>query len=724
VCNRIHPFSIRSFPLIYRGDSLNATLHPRAILLISSDSTVLERVCAALGSPGKGLFNVESAQGLSDGLDRLLRKGIAAILLEMSLSEGKGIETFDRLFAAVPDVPILLIVHMASEAIAIEAVGRGAQDYLLSDRLDRYSVYRAIRNSIERKSIEDTLFVERDWAQVTLNSIGDAVLCTDIAGQVTYLNAVAEDITGWRREDAHGKPLAEVFCIVDGLSRETVKNPMAMAVDQNRTVGLTENCVLIRRDGREFDIEDSAAPIHDRGRTIVGAVIVFRDVSEARAISKRISYTAEHDLLTNLPNRILLNDRISQSIALAQRHGRLLAVIFLDLDHFKHVNDSMGHSGGDKLLKCVAGRLVASVRSSDTVSRQGGDEFVILLSEIAHPQDATTSAEKLLHALSTPHTVDGHDLRISSSIGISVYPQDGEDAETLINKADMAMYHAKEQGRNNFQFFEAEMTAKAFRRQSIEDSLYRAIERSEFVLVYQPIVKLVTGEIAGVEALLRWQHPQQGLLSPDQFVQVAEQCGLIVPMGRWVMGEACRQAGEWRDAGLPEIVMSVNVSAVEFSDKLFLQGINKLLSDTRIEAGQLNLEVTEGVLMKDVGATAAVLRELKRIGVKLTVDDFGTGYSSLSYLRQFPIDGLKIDRSFVQQITDSSGDNGIVSAIIAMGESLGFLVVAEGIETGVQEQYLKSRGCAQGQGYLFSRPVPATQIALLLQAGLRSSVPF
>ena len=667
---------------------------------------------------------MESAQGLSDGLDRLLRKGIAAILLEMSLSEGKGIETFDRLFAAVPDVPILLIVHMASEAIAIEAVGRGAQDYLLSDRLDRYSVYRAIRNSIERKSIEDTLFVERDWAQVTLNSIGDAVLCTDIAGQVTYLNAVAEDITGWRREDAHGKPLAEVFCIVDGLSRETVKNPMAMAVDQNRTVGLTENCVLIRRDGREFDIEDSAAPIHDRGRTIVGAVIVFRDVSEARAISKRISYTAEHDLLTNLPNRILLNDRISQSIALAQRHGRLLAVIFLDLDHFKHVNDSMGHSGGDKLLKCVAGRLVASVRSSDTVSRQGGDEFVILLSEIAHPQDATTSAEKLLHALSTPHTVDGHDLRISSSIGISVYPQDGEDAETLINKADMAMYHAKEQGRNNFQFFEAEMTAKAFRRQSIEDSLYRAIERSEFVLVYQPIVKLVTGEIAGVEALLRWQHPQQGLLSPDQFVQVAEQCGLIVPMGRWVMGEACRQAGEWRDAGLPEIVMSVNVSAVEFSDKLFLQGINKLLSDTRIEAGQLNLEVTEGVLMKDVGATAAVLRELKRIGVKLTVDDFGTGYSSLSYLRQFPIDGLKIDRSFVQQITDSSGDNGIVSAIIAMGESLGFLVVAEGIETGVQEQYLKSRGCAQGQGYLFSRPVPATQIALLLQAGLRSSVPF
>ena len=667
---------------------------------------------------------MESAQGLSDGLDRLLRKGIAAILLEMSLSEGKGIETFDRLFAAVPDVPILLIVHMASEAIAIEAVGRGAQDYLLSDRLDRYSVYRAIRNSIERKSIEDTLFVERDWAQVTLNSIGDAVLCTDIAGQVTYLNAVAEDITGWRREDAHGKPLAEVFCIVDGLSRETVKNPMAMAVDQNRTVGLTENCVLIRRDGREFDIEDSAAPIHDRGRTIVGAVIVFRDVSEARAISKRISYTAEHDLLTNLPNRILLNDRISQSIALAQRHGRLLAVIFLDLDHFKHVNDSMGHSGGDKLLKCVAGRLVASVRSSDTVSRQGGDEFVILLSEIAHPQDATTSAEKLLHALSTPHTVDGHDLRISSSIGISVYPQDGEDAETLINKADMAMYHAKEQGRNNFQFFEAEMTAKAFRRQSIEDSLYRAIERSEFVLVYQPIVKLVTGEIAGVEALLRWQHPQQGLLSPDQFVQVAEQCGLIVPMGRWVMGEACRQAGEWRDAGLPEIVMSVNVSAVEFSDKLFLQGINKLLSDTRIEAGQLNLEVTEGVLMKDVGATAAVLRELKRIGVKLTVDDFGTGYSSLSYLRQFPIDGLKIDRSFVQQITDSSGDNGIVSAIIAMGESLGYLVVAEGIETGVQEQYLKSRGCAQGQGYLFSRPVPATQIALLLQAGLRSSVPF
>ena len=660
---------------------------------------------------------MESVESLSEGLDRLSKEGIAAVLLELSLSDGKGIEAFDRLFFSVPNIPILVIVDQAVEALAIEAVGRGAQDYLFSDRLDRHSVHREIRNSIGRKSIEDALFVEKERAQVTLNSIGDAVLCTDVSGQVTYSNPIAQALTGWSCEEAYGKPLIEVFRIVDGLTKTTAKDPMAMAVEQNRTVGLTENCILIRRDGIEFAIEDSAAPIHDRQGNVIGAVIVFRDVSEARAVSRRISHTAEHDLLTTLPNRLLLNDRISQSIALARRHDRLLAVMFVDLDHFKRVNDSMGHSGGDKLLQCVAGRLLASVRGADTVSRQGGDEFVILLSEIAHPQDAAKSAEKVLHSLCAPCTLEGREVRTGASIGISVYPKDGEDAETLINNADMAMYHAKEQGRNRFQFFVAEMSVKAFRRQSIEDSLYRALERSEFFLEYQPIVRLVSGEIVGVEALLRWQNPDQGLIFPDQFIQVAEQCGLIVQIGRWVLGEACRQASAWRESGLAAIIMSVNASAVEFSDKDFLPGLQQLLFDTGMKAGYLNVEVTEGVLMKDVEATASVLRELKAMGVKLTVDDFGTGYSSLSYLRQFPIDGLKIDRSFVHEINQGPRDNAIVNAIIAMGESLGYRVVAEGIETEAQKEYLRSRGCEFGQGYLFSRPVPAAQVESLLQTG-------
>ena len=707
-----------AFPLDHKGETLKAVLHSATVLLISSDPAVRGGVRAALADSSSGSsFSMESVESLSEGLDRLSKEGIAAVLLELSLSDGKGIEAFDRLFFSVPNIPILVIVDQAVEALAIEAVGRGAQDYLFSDRLDKHSVHREIRNSIGRKSIEDALFVEKERAQVTLNSIGDAVLCTDVSGQVTYSNPIAQALTGWSCEEAYGKPLIEVFRIVDGLTKTTAKDPMAMAVEQNRTVGLTENCILIRRDGIEFAIEDSAAPIHDRQGNVIGAVIVFRDVSEARAVSRRISHTAEHDLLTTLPNRLLLNDRISQSIALARRHDRLLAVMFVDLDHFKRVNDSMGHSGGDKLLQCVAGRLLASVRGADTVSRQGGDEFVILLSEIAHPQDAAKSAEKVLHSLCAPCTLEGREVRTGASIGISVYPKDGEDAETLINNADMAMYHAKEQGRNRFQFFVAEMSVKAFRRQSIEDSLYRALERSEFFLEYQPIVRLVSGEIVGVEALLRWQNPDQGLIFPDQFIQVAEQCGLIVQIGRWVLGEACRQASAWRESGLAAIIMSVNASTVEFSDKDFLPGLQQLLFDTGMKAGYLNVEVTEGVLMKDVEATASVLRELKAMGVKLTVDDFGTGYSSLSYLRQFPIDGLKIDRSFVHEINQGPRDNAIVNAIIAMGESLGYRVVAEGIETEAQKEYLRSRGCEFGQGYLFSRPVPAAQVESLLQTG-------
>src|ERR1700686_2467265 len=542
---------------------------PPKILLIQGDADGANNICGALSSTSGGSFEVEWVRQLSEGLERLVKKGIDAILLELPLPDSRGLETFDKLYAAVPDVPILILGGKDNEALAKEAVARGAQDYLLPGHLDDFSLSRAVRNAIERKAAADALYLERERAEVTLNSIGDAVLCTDISGEVTYLNLVAETMTGWRREEATGKPLAEVFRIIDGATRKTARNPMEMAVEQNRTVGLTVNCVLVRRDGFESSIEDSAAPIHDRAGRVIGAVIVFHDVSAARAMTHQMTHSAQHDLVTNLPNRLLLNDRISQSIALARRQSRPVAVLFLDLDRFKYINDSLGHATGDMLLQSVSRRLLAGVRGSDTVSRQGGDEFVILLAEIAYPEDAATSANKILHALNAPHSVGGQDLHIDGSIGISVYPEDGENAETLIKNADTAMYHAKEKGRNIFQFFKADMNVKAVERQSLEGSLRRALERKEFLLHYQPKVNLETGEITGVEALIRWRQPDRGLVPPSQFVPIAEDCGLIIQIGRWVLREACRQARAWQDAGLPPVPITVNVSAVEFRDKGF-----------------------------------------------------------------------------------------------------------------------------------------------------------
>jgi diguanylate cyclase (GGDEF)-like protein len=530
-------------------------------------------------------------------------------------------------------------------------------------------------------------------------------------------------MTGWTSKDAVGRPLVEVFHIVDGATRELARNPLEMAMEENRTVGLTINCVLIHRDGTESAIEDSAAPIHDQRGIIVGAVIVFHDVSAARAMSLQMTYSAHHDVVTDLPNRVLLNDRICQAIALAHRQHKPVAVIFLDLDHFKHINDSLGHVIGDKLLQSVAKRLQACLRHSDTVSRQGGDEFVVLLTGIGSPAEAANAAKKLLLALGAPHFINGQILHISGSIGISTYPENGADAESLIQNADTAMYHAKENGRNNFQFFTEAMNRKAVERQALESNLRLALERNEFVLHYQPRVNLETGWIIGCEALIRWQQPGCELVSPSQFVSVAEECSLIIPIGRWVLREACRQGREWQKAGFPDLIISVNISSVEFRDSSFIDGVLTILADTGMPAQYLELKLTESVLMKDAEAAIRTLTRLKQMGINLAIDDFGTGYSSLSYLRLFPIDVLKIDQSFVQQITGDPDDSVLVSAIISMRKSLKHTVVAEGIESEQQKQYLQDQKCVEGQGHLFSRPLPAQDFASLLDAsvGLQSA---
>ena len=567
----------------------------------------------------------------------------------------------------------------------------------------------------DRKRTEDALFAEKERAQVTLNSIGDAVICTNIAGDITFLNSVAERMTGWSLEEASDQPMSEVLRILEGTSRLVIENPMNMAVEQNRTMHLPSNCILVRRDGVETPIEDSVAPIHNREGQPTGAVIVFHDVSASRAMTEQMEHSAAHDFLTGLPNRMLLHDRINQAIAFAQRDGTHVTLLFLDLDGFKHINDSLGHLIGDKLLQSISKRLVDSVRASDTVSRQGGDEFIVLLLHVQHTEDTTRVAKKILQAVADPHVIDDHDLHVTASIGISAYPEDGLDAETLIKNADTAMYQAKEDGHQIYRFFEPAMNTRAVQRQSTEESLRRALERSELALEYQPKIDLKTGMITGAEALLRWSHPVRGQISPAEFIPIAEDCGLILPIGRWVLHEACKQARAWADAGLPQITMAVNISGNEFRDKDFLGGVLGILKKTGLNPRSLELELTESVLMKYPEAAEPTLSALRTAGVQLAVDDFGTGYSSLSYLSKFSIDALKIDQSFVRQIAASAHGTAIVSAIISMGRSLNLQVIAEGVETAEELAFLQTQHCDEAQGYLFSRPLPPTEFAKVLQ---------
>jgi diguanylate cyclase (GGDEF)-like protein/PAS domain S-box-containing protein len=690
------------------------------VLLMQSDVADAKSVQDALANSIEGTFAVEWVRLCSEGLGRLASLGapgapeeraIAAVLLDLFLSDCTGIQTFERIYNAVPQIPILILSDPKDTELAKLAIRGGAQEYLLKSRLDNYLLPKALISMIERAAISESLFEEKERAQVTLNSIGDAVLSTDVRGRVTYLNVVAEAMTGWSREAAAGRLFEEVFRMVHPITRAAIPNPMLLAIKENRPVGLTPDCTLIRRDGFESAIEDSAAPIHDRRGIVTGAVMVFHDVSKARAVALRMSHLAQFDSLTDLPNRTLLNDRLAEAIALAHRHRRKLAVLYLDVDRFKYINDSLGHETGDRFLQSVAQRLRACVRNSDTVSRRGGDEFVVLLGEIARAEDAAVLAEKIVVAMRKPFPVDGHELRVTASVGIANYPDDGADGESLLRNADVAMYHAKESGRDNFQFFSPEMNIRVVDRQTVESELRGAVDRQEFVLHYQPKINLETSAAIGVEALVRWRHPQRGLLLPSEFIAIAEDTALIVPIGRWVLGEACRQARVWQKAGLVPTTIAVNVSAVELRAKDFVSSVRAILAETGLESQYLELELTETFLMQDSSATQTVLKALKDIGVRIALDDFGTGYSSLSYLKRFPIDTLKIDRSFVRDLTSDAGDASIVEAVISLGRSLHMRVVAEGVETQEQLAFLRQQNCPEGQGYYFSPAVIAGEFA-------------
>jgi diguanylate cyclase (GGDEF)-like protein/PAS domain S-box-containing protein len=684
------------------------------ILIITSNAPDAKILEDTLAKTRDGPFITECLSTLDASMARLESGGIDMILVDLTLPDSQGIPTFEKLFAAVPRIPIMILSADVEEEDAIKSVELGAQGYLSKGYFGSSLTPQALRNVIQRKSVEERNDKEQVRAEIALNSISDAVICTDVKGNIDYLNDAAETLTGWSKSEAFGQPVNSVFRLINGKTRKPIRDTAEKVLEHNKITDLPLDTILICKDGSEAPIEDSASPIHDWGGNLTGTVIVFHDVSDAQAMTIKMAHLAQHDFLTNLPNRILLNDRISQAITMAKRNNTQLAILFLDLDNFKNINDSLGHAAGDLLLQSVAQRLSDCVRGSDTVSRQGGDEFVILLGGGKQDDDVGMIASKILHTLSQPYTDNLIDLYITTSIGISLFPVDGTNAETLIKNADTAMYYAKERGKNNFQFFRNDMNIRAVERQYIETNLRLALDKQEFSLHYQPKFNLITKRISGAEALLRWMHPEWGMVMPKRYMRIAEECGLIVPIGRWVLREACMQTKKWIDLGLPPFSMAVNISALEFRQPDFLEGVRSILDETGLRPEYLQLEITESVLMSDASTSKTILQDLKEMGVQLAVDDFGTGYSSLSYLNQFPLDVIKIDQSFVEGIGKSTDSGIIVGAVIGMGNNLKLRVIAEGIETETQLKFLRGLDCLEGQGFLFSRPIATEQFAALL----------
>ena len=478
----------------------------------------------------------------------------------------------------------------------------------------------------ERKRMEASLHAEKERAEVTLRSIGDAVLVADAEGRVTYLNPIAEAITDWPIERALGLHVDEVLSLVVAESNgERPLNPLAMAMGEDRELAVSPDTVLISRAGRRLAVEHSAAPIHDDQQRVVGGVIVFRDVSEARAMALRMSHLAQHDHLTGLPNRILLHERLAQAMIHAQRNGSSIGLMFIDLDRFKHINDSLGHTLGDELLQLVARRLQAAVRADDTISRLGGDEFVVLLAWLKSERDAARAAHKILQALAEPFQVDGHELHIGASIGISLYPEDGDDARDLMKQADTAMYHAKNGGRGCYRFFTRDMSQQAHRRLSLERELRHAVSNGALALHYQPKVDAVSGRMTGVEALVRWQLSNGTAISPTEFIPLAEETGLIREIDAWVVREACRQGAIWASMGWDHLTVAVNLSLARFDPEIMQATLRRALDESGFDPRHLEVELLESEMLRNSRVTHDWIEQLKTIGVRVAIDDFGTG---------------------------------------------------------------------------------------------------
>lgn len=543
-------------------------------------------------------------------------------------------------------------------------------------------------------------------------STNEAILISDMDNNIIAVNPAFTLISGYTVEEVIGKN-PRMFS--SGLMDEGVYQKMWSSIKAD---GKWQGEVLDRRKNGEIFAEWlSISALRDNKGALTHYIALMSDISERKAVEDRMTYMAQHDVLTGLPNRMLFQDRLQQAITYAERRHTNVALLFLDLDRFKNVNDTLGHHYGDLLLQEVTRRIRLCVRNSDTVSRQGGDEYVIMLPNLDELGDILQVVNKLIETIAQPYQLEEHAVHMTTSIGVSVYPQDGTDSENLVKNADTAMYQAKDAGRNCYRFFTQDMNRSISKRVGLEYKLRKALKGSELLLHYQPLVDLRSGQIVAAEALVRWQHPEDGLIPPAEFIKIAEETGMIVPLGDWVLGEACRQNQEWRALGLREITMAVNLSPLQLHDRNLLKTVSKALSRSGMPAGALELEITESAMMKNPEQAITALNKLSGLGIRFSIDDFGTGYSSLSYLKKFPVDMLKIDQSFVRDLTVDNDDAAIVSAVVSMAKSLGLRVIAEGVETAEQLLFLERLDCEMMQGYYFSRPLPAGEFKALLESG-------
>ena len=568
-----------------------------------------------------------------------------------------------------------------------------AEVMLTSVTLDHeFLSYAVVRDISVRKSTEQTLQMA---AQVFENS-RDAIAITDHEHRVLAVNGAFTEITGYPAIEIVG---AELPSLRTSEHEPTFYQQIWDFVAANDH---WEGEVWSERlNGEAYPVWVALTAIRNSDDLVINYMVILSDITDRKRVEEHTRHLAEHDFLTDLPNRVLFLDRLHQALAVAQRKNTKVAIMFVDLDRFKGINDSFGHHVGDAVLREVAGRLTGCVRGVDTVSRQGGDEFVVILADIGGVDQAAHVANSVMQAVAKPVKFDGHVVSLSVSIGISIFPTDGQELDTLLKHADVAMYHAKQNGRNAFSFFDPEMNAHVIERVQMENNLRHALANNEFELAYQPEVNIATGLTIGVEALIRWRHPQRGLLLPDQFIGVAEECGLMVPIGDWVLRQACLQARNWRDQGFP-VVVAVNLSTDQFMHNNLVHSVDAALSESGLAPEFLDLEITEGVIMNGNPAIFDTVTALRQRGVQLTIDDFGTGYSSLSYLRRFPLSKLKIDRSFIDDITRKPADAAIIPAIIAVARSLKLRVIAEGVETAEQLRFLQEHGCDEYQGYYAS----------------------
>jgi diguanylate cyclase (GGDEF)-like protein/PAS domain S-box-containing protein len=552
------------------------------------------------------------------------------------------------------------------------------------------------------------------FAAEVIDNAGEGIIVYDRELRYVIFNRFMEELTGLSATDLVGRNAVDVF---PHLRQEGVDVLLNRAL-AGETVSSPDTHYHVPRTGREGWVSAVYRPHRDgRGNTI-GVIGLIRDVSERKLAEQQIEYHAYHDALTGLANRRLFEEHLTLALALAQRRQRLVAVLFIDLDNFKTVNDSRGHGAGDALLREVAQRLRASVREGDTVARVGGDEFTLVLQELTRREDAAVVAAKLLNIIATPLDTGGERLYVTASIGVTVYPEDGSDAESLLKNADNAMYRAKAAGRNTVQMSTRELNRSSEERMTLETGLRHAIERREFELYYQPQIDLQSMRIVGMEALLRWRHPERGMITPVSFMPVAEERGFIMILGDWVLRTACREARRFRDRGYPEFRVAVNISAKQFADDRLIDSVDAALAQSGLDRHCLELEITESVAMNDVDMTLALLHRLRKTGISIAIDDFGTGHSSLSYLKRWPIDALKIDRSFVEDLPDRFEDAAIVRSVIQLAQGLNLRVIAEGVETRPQLDFLRLHDCTEGQGYFFSFPLPIDEFESLLDRGI------